>query len=54
MRTLLTSQYLWMLFSVGYTKQADQAAYNALLVDQKIELKENRKRDAKAMFLLQT
>jgi hypothetical protein len=54
MRTLLISQDLWMLVSAGYTEPVDQAAYNALLVDQKIELKENRKNDAKALFLLQT
>jgi hypothetical protein len=54
MRTLLISQDLWMLVSAGYTEPTDQAAYNALSVDQKIELKENRKRDAKALFLLQT
>ena len=54
MRTLLISQDLWMLLSIGYTDPADQDAYNALSVDQKIELKENRKRDAKALFILQT
>ena len=39
MRTLLISQDLWMLVSAGYTEPADQAAYNALPVDQKTELK---------------
>ena len=42
------------LVSTGYTEPADQAAYNALSVDQKTELKKNRKRDAKALFILQT
>ena len=37
-----------------HREPTDQAAYNALLVGQKIELKENRKRDAKALFILQT
>ena len=54
MRTLLILQDLWILVSTGYTDQVDQASYNALSVDQKIELKENRKRDAKALFILQT
>ena len=54
MRTLVISHDLWMLVSAGYTELADQDAYNALSVDQKIELKENRKRDAKALFILQT
>ena len=43
-----------MLVSAGYTKAVDQDAYNAISVDQKIELKENRKMNAKALFLLQT
>ena len=54
MRNLLISQDLWMLVSVGYTEPTDQASYNALSVDQKIELKENRKRGAKALFIIQT
>ena len=54
MRNFLISQDLWMLVSAGYTEPTDHAAYNTLSVDQKIELKENRKRDAKALFLLQT
>jgi hypothetical protein len=54
MRTLFISQDLWMLVSAGYTEPADQAAYTLLSVDQKNELKENRKKDAKALFLLQT
>ena len=52
MRTFLISQDLWMLVSARYTD--DQASYNALSVDQKIKLKENRKNDAKALFILQT
>ena len=54
MRTLLISQDLWMLFSIGYTDPADQDAYNALSVDHKIELKENMKRGVKVLFILQT
>jgi len=54
MRTLLISQNLWLLVFAGYTEPIDQATYNALSVDQKIELKKNRKRDAKALFILQT
>jgi hypothetical protein len=50
MRTLLISQDLWMLVSVGYTEPADQTTYNALSVVQKIELKENMKKDAKALL----
>jgi len=46
MRTLLTSQDLWMFVFTGYTKPADQASYNALSVDQKTKLKENKKNDA--------
>ena len=54
MRTLLISQDLSMLVSTGYIEPTYQASYNALSVDQKTELKENRKRDAKALFILQT
>jgi len=53
MKTLLISQDLWILVSVGYTDSVDQVAYNALLVDQKTELKENRQNDEKTMFILQ-
>jgi hypothetical protein len=34
MRNFLISQDLWMLVFVGYTKPADQDAYNSLSIDQ--------------------
>ena len=40
-------------FYVGYIEPTDQDAYNALSVDQKTELKENIKKDAKALFIPQ-
>ena len=43
MRNLLISQDLWMLISIGYIDPDDQTSYNALSIDQKTELKENRK-----------
>eukprot|EP01018_Ginkgo_biloba_P036528 Gb_38006 [translate_table: standard] len=54
MKTFLTSQDLWTLVSTGYTEPADENTYNALTADQKLELKENRKKDAKALFIIQT
>ena len=53
MKIFLISQDLWILVSVGYTDSVDQVAYNALSVDQKTELKENRQNDEKTMFILQ-
>ena len=50
----LISQDLWVLIFVGYQEPVDQASYNALFVDQKEQLKENRKKDAKYLFILQT
>jgi hypothetical protein len=46
MITFLISQDVSMLVSVRYTESIDQIAYNVLSVDQKTELKENRKKDA--------
>ena len=54
MKTFLTSQDLWTLVSTGYTEPADENTYNALTADQKLELKENRKKDAKDLFIIQT
>eukprot|EP01018_Ginkgo_biloba_P023379 Gb_02101 [translate_table: standard] len=54
MKTFLTSQDLWTLVSIGYIEPADENTYNALTTDQNLELKENRKKDEKAFFIIQT
>jgi hypothetical protein len=48
-RTWFVSQDLWVLVSVGYTE-----TYNALFIDKKEELKENKRKGFKALFILQT
>ena len=53
MKTLFCLQELWDLVENGFIEQPDQKAYNALLQAQKDILKENRKKDAKELFLIQ-
>eukprot|EP01018_Ginkgo_biloba_P012380 Gb_05669 [translate_table: standard] len=53
-KTFLTSQDLWTLVSTGFTEPTDENTYNALITDQKLELKENMKKDEKALFIIQT
>ena len=53
MKTLFCSQELWDLVENGFVEPLDQAAYNFLSQAQKDLLKENKKKDAKALFLIQ-
>ena len=53
MKALFCSQELWDLVENGFTKPLDQAAYNVLSQAQKDLLKESKKKDAKALFLIQ-
>lgn len=54
MKTLLLSQELWELVEVGYPEPADQTALNALTQQQRNQLKEDRKKDNKALFTIQS
>ena len=53
MKTLFCSQELWDLVENGFIEPLDQEAYNALSQAQKDILKENKKKDAKALFFIQ-
>ena len=53
MKTLFCSQKLWDLVENGFTEPPDQATYNVLSQAQNDLLKENKKKDAKALFLIQ-
>jgi len=53
MKTLFCSQELWDLVENGFTESPDQAAYNVLSQAQKDLIKENKKKDAKALFFIQ-
>ncbi|XP_020245115.1 uncharacterized protein LOC109844741 [Asparagus officinalis] len=52
MKVLLGSQDLWDLVENGYTEPESPAAEATLTATQKSELKEVRKRDKKALFLI--
>ena len=51
MKTLFCSQELWDLVENGFIEPPHQATYNVLSQAQKDLLKENKKKDAKALFL---
>ena len=53
MKNLFFSQELWDLVENGFTKPPNKATYNSLSQAQKDILKENKKKDAKALFLIQ-
>ena len=53
MKTLFCSQELWDLVENGFTEPPDQATYNVLSQAQTDLLKENKKKDAKALFFIQ-
>ncbi len=53
MRTILCSQGIWSLITVGYSEPADYIAEQLLTVDEKAELEENCKKDAKAFAYIQ-
>ena len=51
-KTLFCSQELWDLVENGFIEPLDQATYNDLSQAQKDFLKENKKKDAKTLFLI--
>ena len=53
MKTLFRSQDVWDLVESGFPKLANQQAYQALSQVEKDLLKENKKKDAKALFFIQ-
>ena len=53
MRTILRSQDLWLYVSDGYAEPADAAAELALTNAERVLLKDNRKKDNKALGLIQ-
>jgi len=52
MKALLGSQDVWDIIEKGYNEPADDAAFAALTPDQKTTLKDSRKRDKKALYLI--
>mgnify|MGYP000863171373 FL=1 len=52
MKALLGSQDVWDIIEKGYNEPADDAAFAALTLDQKTTLKDLRKRDKKALYLI--
>ena len=52
MRALFVSQDLWEFVEDGFVEPADEQAFNALTQAEKDLLKNNRKKDAKALFYL--
>ncbi|KAK9167211.1 hypothetical protein Scep_002402 [Stephania cephalantha] len=52
MKALLGSQDVWDIIEKGYNELADDAAFAALTPDQKTTLKDSRKRDKKALYLI--
>ena len=53
MKTLFCSQELWDLVENGFIEPRDQATYNVLSQAKKDLLKENMKKNAKALFFIQ-
>jgi hypothetical protein len=54
MKTIFCSQELWELVENGFPEPADQVAFNALTQAERNTLKENKKKDAKALYFIQT
>ncbi|KAK9100717.1 hypothetical protein Scep_024147 [Stephania cephalantha] len=52
MKALLGSQDVWDIIEKGYNEPADDAVFAALTPDQKTTLKDSRKRDKKALYLI--
>ena len=52
MRALFVSQDLWELVEDGFVEPADEQTFNVLTQAEKDVLKNNRKKDSKALFLL--
>ena len=53
MKTLFSSQDLWDLIEIGYPVPVDQDTYTTWTQAQKDQLKDNKKKDSKALFLIQ-
>ena len=53
MKNLFRSQDVWDLVESGFPEQKNQQAYQALSHVENDLLKENRKKDAKALFFIQ-
>ena len=53
MRTIPCSQDLWEFVTIGYPEPADQVAELALTNAERVLVKENRKKDNKALGLIQ-
>ena len=53
MRTILCARDLWEFVTIGYPEPADQAVELALTNVERVLLKENQKKDNKALGLIQ-
>ena len=53
MKTLFHSQDIWGLVESEFPEPENQQAYQVLLQDENDLLKENKKKDAKALFIIQ-
>jgi hypothetical protein len=54
MKTIFCSQELWELVENGFPDPTDQVAFNTLSQAERNKLKENRKKDSKALYFIQT
>jgi len=52
MKALFSSQDIWDLVENGFQEPADAAAYNALSQQEEDVLRDNRKKDSKALFYI--
>ena len=52
MKALFLGQYVWEIVENGYVEPVDQVAYNALTQAEKDVLKDQRKKDGKALFYI--
>ena len=52
MKALFRGQYVWEIVHHGYAEPADMTAYNNLTQAEKYVLREQRKKDGKALFYI--
>ena len=52
MRTILGAQYIWEFVTLAYAEPANQAVEMALSNFENVLLKENRKKDNKALSII--
>jgi hypothetical protein len=52
MKALFRGQDVWEIVKSGYVEPIDQETYNSLTQDEKDILKDQRKKDGKAMFYI--